>query len=78
MKGRLNERQEKVLLRLPREGPDGFKGGLSVANYSGIAKASTATATRDLADMAAKGALVRAGKRRYARYAVNIAPSVKR
>ena len=75
MKGQINERQEKVLLRLLREGPKGFEGGLSAANSIGITRASAATATRDLADMVAKGALVRAGERRYARYAVNIAPS---
>ncbi len=74
MRGQLNERQEKALLRVLREGPEGFKGGLSAGNYVTIAKASAATATRDLADMVAKGALVRTGERRHARYHANVAP----
>jgi Fic family protein len=56
-----------------REGPEGFKGGLSAGNYLAITGTSTATATRDLADMVAKGALVRTGERRHARYQANIA-----
>jgi len=72
MHGQLNERQEKALLRVLREGPEGFKGGLSAGNYATITEASPATATRDLADMVAKGALVRVGERRHARYSVAI------
>jgi Fic family protein len=68
LRGQLNERQEKALLRLLREGPEGFKGGLSAGNYIAITGATTATATRDLADMVAKGALTRTGERRHARY----------
>jgi len=55
-----------------REGPEGFRGGLSAGNYASITGASPATATRDLVDMVAKGALVRSGERRHARYAVAI------
>jgi Fic family protein len=73
MHGQLNERQEKALVRVLREGPEGFKGGLSAGNYVTITKASPATATRDLAEMVAKGALIRAGERRHARYHANIA-----
>jgi Fic family protein len=72
VRGQLNERQEKALLRVLREGPEGFKGGLSAGNYATITEASPATATRDLADMVAKGALVRIGERRHARYSVSI------
>ena len=68
MQGQLNERQYKVLVRVLREGPDGFTGGLSAGNYIAITKASPASATRDLADMVAKGALTRTGERRHARY----------
>lgn len=68
LRGRLNERQEKVLLRMLREGPEGFKGGLSAGNYVTIARTTTATATRDLADMVTQGALARTGERRHARY----------
>jgi Fic family protein len=72
LKGQLNERQEKALLRLFREGPEGFKGGLSAGKYSTITGASPATTTRDLADLVAKGALVREGERRYARYQLSV------
>ncbi len=64
----LNERQQKVLLRVLEEGPEGFTGGLSAGNYVRIAKTSPATATRDLVDLVAKGALARTGQRRHARY----------
>ena len=57
-----------VLARLFKEGPDGFHGGLSAENYITIAKTSRATATRDLQDLAAKGALVRTGELRHTRY----------
>ena len=70
LRGQLNGRQQKALLRMLREGPDGFKGGLSASNYSTITGASPATTTRDLADMVDKGALRRTGERRHARYFV--------
>ncbi len=70
LRGKLNARQEKVLLRMLQEDPGGFKGGLSAANYSGIATVSPATATRDLAELVEMGALVRSGERRYTRYAL--------
>ncbi|HEX4079765.1 MAG TPA: Fic family protein [Rhizomicrobium sp.] len=72
LKVQLNERQEKALLRVLREGPEGFKGGLSAGNYITITGASAPTATRDLADMVEKGALIRSGERRYARYRANV------
>jgi Fic family protein len=72
LKGQLNARQEKALLRMFREGLEGFKGGLSAGKYSTITGASPATTTRDLADLAEKGALVREGERRYARYRLSV------
>src|SRR5258708_37512440 len=68
LKGQLNERQERALLRMLREGPGGFEGGLSAGNYSTITGASPATATRDLTDLIEMGALKRTGARRHARY----------
>jgi len=68
LRGQLNTRQEKALLRLFAEGIDGFQGGLSSSNYQRITSASTATATRDLADLVSKGALVKTGKQRNTRY----------
>ena len=74
LRGEINPRQEKALPRMMQEGPEGFKGGLSAGNYVTITGASPATATRDLADLVAQGALVRAGERRHARYHLPIRP----
>jgi Fic family protein len=71
--GQINARQEKALLRMFAEGPDGFQGGLSAGKYQTITNATTATATRDLAALVALGALVREGERRHARYRLNLA-----
>jgi Fic family protein len=68
VRGSLNPRQEKALVRVFREGPEGFKGGLSVANYLAITGASRATATRDLQQMVALGALTRSGDLKATRY----------
>jgi Fic family protein len=72
LRGHLNERQEKALLRMLREGPEGFEGGLSAGKYAAMTGASPATATRDLADMVSQGALIRAGEHRHARYRIAI------
>jgi len=72
LRDQLNERQQKALLRVLREGPEGFEGGLSASKYIGMTGASAATATRDLADLVAKGALLRGGERRHARYHIAI------
>ncbi len=72
LRGQLNERQEKALLRMFREGPEEFRGGLTAGKYNTITGASPATTTRDLADLVAKGALVREGERRHARYHVGV------
>lgn len=68
LKGTLNERQEKVLLRILMEGPKGFAGGLSAENYISITKASRATATRDLADLVERGVLEKSGQLKHTRY----------
>ena len=67
-RGRLNDRQEKALLRMFREGVDGFKGGMGSHNYVAITRCSPATATRDLANLVAIGAMTRTGERKHARY----------
>jgi Fic family protein len=64
----LNDRQAKVIERMFREGPDGFKGGLSAENYIAITGTSRATTTRDLQDLVEMGALSRTGERRNTRY----------
>jgi len=68
----INERQTKALLRMFQEGPEGFEGGMSAGKYSSITNASPATTTRDLADLTEKGALIREGERRHARYKLSI------
>jgi Fic family protein len=71
-RGLLNERQEKMLLRMFREGVDGFKGGLSANNHVKITGCSPATATRDLAKLVDLGALTRRGELKTARYFLNL------
>ena len=68
LRGQINARQEKALLRLMREGPEGFKGGLSAGNYQSITGAPPATARRDLVELVALGALRRTGELRGTRY----------
>lgn len=78
LRGKLNQRQEKVLLRMFQEGPEGFEGGLSAGNYVSITGASPATARRDLASLVEKRALHRTGERKGTRYHLLVPPrSVK-
>jgi Fic family protein len=72
VRGQINQRQEKAVRRILREGPEGFAGGLSAGKYATITGASPATATRDLAELVAKGALTRTGERKHARYQLSI------
>lgn len=72
LKGQINLRQEKVLLRMFNEGIDGFKGGLSAKNYITISDATTATASRDLRDLVNKGALKKTGILKHTRYYLNV------
>ncbi len=71
-RGQFNERQEKVIARMFREGPTGFKGGLSAENYIRITGTSRATATRDLQDLVDKQALTRTGSLKSTRYHLGI------
>jgi Fic family protein len=59
-------------MRMFREGPEGFKGGLSAGKYTTITGSSPATTTRDLSDLVTKGALTRDGELRHARYRLNV------
>jgi Fic family protein len=68
----LNDRQTKVIERIFREGPEGFKGGLSAENYISITGTSRATATRDLQALVDAKALSRTGQRRHTRYWLNL------
>ncbi len=68
LRGQLNPRQEKALLSMLEEGPEGFKGGMSADKYIRLTETSRATATRDLQDLVEKGALTRRGELRHTRY----------
>ena len=63
----MNPRQGRAIERMFREGPAGYAGGLSAANYIPITATSRATATRDLQDLIAQGMLTRTGERRHTR-----------
>lgn len=76
LRGELNDRQDMVVARLFRAGPDGFEGGLRAENYISIAGTSRATATRDLQDLVDKGALTRTGALRHTRYHLSIPAAV--
>ncbi len=72
VRGKLNARQEKAVLRMFAAGPEGFTGGLSAGNYRGITGAAPATATRDLADLVALDVLRRTGERKATRYHLGV------
>jgi Fic family protein len=72
---RMNERQAQVLARMFREGLEGFKGGLSAANYITIADTSRATATRDLHELVAMCAVKQTGTLKSTRYHLAIESS---
>jgi Fic family protein len=55
-----------------REGPAGFKGGLSAENYLSITKTSRATATRDLTNLVDKGIFKKTGSLKHTRYFLNL------
>jgi len=55
----LNQRQLKAVRRMLEAGPDEFEGGLTTRKLAHLARVSTATAQRDLADLVEKGVIVR-------------------
>ena len=72
LRGTMNARQTKVILRMLEEGPEGFKGGLDARKYGTIAGSPSATTTRDLAGLVEQGALIRSGELKHTRYALNL------
>ncbi len=56
----LNEPQRKVLNRMLDAGPGGFEGGLTARKYRALAGTTKVTASRHIADLVAKGLVVRA------------------
>ncbi len=75
LRGQLNERQEKVLLRMFREGLEGFEGGLSAKKYMQLTGATTPTTTRDLHALVEKEVLRRQGELKSTRYFLAIKSS---
>ncbi len=67
----LNERQLKVIRRMFEQGTKGFEGGISAKKYVAITGTSKASATRDLQQLSAIGALKQVGGGRSIRYEVN-------
>ncbi|OAD45903.1 Fic family protein [Polaribacter atrinae] len=61
----LNNRQQKVLLRVFEAGYTGFIGGLSSEKYTKIAKTSSSTATTNLKDLVDKGILTKRNFKKY-------------
>ena len=72
LSGMINARQQLALVRMLREGPGGFEGGMSAGKYVVITKTSVATATRDLGELVEVGAVRRTGSNRSARYHLTI------
>lgn len=72
----VSPRQAKVLERLLAAGSvelgGGFMGGLTADKYTKLTGTSKPTATRDLADLAAKGLLQVSGQGRATRYAIAV------
>ena len=56
-----SERAKKVILRMFEDGEEGVKAGLSAAKWIRMTKVSKPTATRDLAELVAAGAIIREG-----------------
>lgn len=72
LRGKLNDRQEKAIGRMFKEGLAGFKGGMSAEKYIKITGAPRSTATHDLKDLVEKGAMIQTGKLKGTRYLLNL------
>jgi Fic family protein len=57
----INERQRKALNRMLQSGPGRFEGGMTARKYQALTGAIKITASRDLAELAEAGLLVRQG-----------------
>lgn len=68
----LTERQRKALNRMLDAGPGRFEGGMTPRKYAALTETSSASATRELTDLARKGVLVPKGQGRARRYELAI------
>ena len=64
--------QQKVIVRMFRDGPAGVAAGLSAAKWMRMAKVSKPTATRDLEALVQIDAIVREGESVATRYRLNL------
>ncbi|MET0106566.1 MAG: Fic family protein, partial [Sedimenticola sp.] len=72
----LNDRQIRMVSRVFAEGRKGFEGGITTRKYEAITKCPNRTASRDLSDLVAKGAIIPLpGGGRTTRYELNVAES---
>ena len=67
-----NLRQRKTLQKLLDAGDNGFLGGMTAEKHSKITGASKATATRDLTELLAKGALISRGVGKATKYYIDV------
>ena len=65
---KMSERARKVIVRMFRDGPAGVAAGLSAAKWMRMTKVSKPTATRDLAELVATGAIIAEGEGVATRY----------
>jgi Fic family protein len=73
----LNDRQARMVSRVFAEGRKGFEGGITTKKYEAITKCPNRTASRDLADLVAKGVIIPLpGGGRTTRYELNVAEPV--
>ncbi|WP_029133871.1 Fic family protein [Sedimenticola selenatireducens] len=73
----LNDRQARMVSRVFAEGRKGFEGGITTKKYEAITKCPNRTASRDLSDLVAKGAIIPLpGGGRTTRYKLNVAEPV--
>jgi len=64
----INERQRKVLNRMLEAGPGRFEGGMTARKYQALTGTTKVTASRDLAELALTGLLLREGSGRSTYY----------
>jgi len=72
LRGQINQRQQRALVRMFDVGMDGFKGGLSADKYIKMTGAISRTASRDLQKLVELGALTKTGQLKGTRYWLNI------
>jgi len=68
VRGQINPRQEKALLRMLAEGLNGFAGGMSANKYMQITGAISRTASRDLQSLVELGVFIKTGQLKGTRY----------